>query len=607
MRRPRRLVEALAADAGGAADNAGGGCPRGSRRDRAARRPRRTAARRSPCAAPCCVHVSGAAALDEERRAALPRDLRAAVDEPRVRVGAELVRLLREGLCAWRALAAGVALAAVGTVVEAVLFRALFDRGRGARSFRPLRRARCWRRCWRSSCRSPGGCAGPARRIEEQFRDLFMRKIPRLGDRYFQSRPVSDMAERAHLVHKLRALPALAGDILRTALEIVVIAIALVWLDPRGAAAGDRARGGDALRSRSRRAGRRRARSAHAQPRGRAGALLSRRAAGAGDDPDARRGARARARAPGSAARMGARGARRPARRAGGRGAAGAGRLWPRRVAARRLSSARAGGHDAGAGLLAVYWTLSLPMLGYELALFVQQVPGQRSLTLRLRRAARARPRSEDGEPALATALAASPDAGDAVAINLHDVHVVAGGHEILAVDALAIAPGEHVAIVGASGAGKSSLVGLLLGWHRSASGTVTVDGRRSDAAELEVLRQRTVWVDPSVYLWNRSLARQPRLRAATAARRRSRPRSPRPTSATCRGACRRARRRRSAKRAAWSRAARGSGSVSAAACCGRGPRLVILDEPFRGLAREQRARCWRARGGGGRTRRCCA
>ena len=95
---------------------------------------------------------------------------------------------------------------------------------------------RCWRRCWRSSCRWRGGLRRAGAAIEERFRDLFMRKIPRLGDRYFQSRPVSDMAERAHLVHKLRSLPTLAGDVLRTSLEIVIVAAALVWLDPRSAA-----------------------------------------------------------------------------------------------------------------------------------------------------------------------------------------------------------------------------------------------------------------------------------------------------------------------------------------------------------------------------------
>src|SRR6185503_18699184 len=61
-------------------------------------------------------------------------------------------------------------------------------------------------------------------------------KIPRLPDKYFGSRPVSDMAERAHLVHRLRALPVLAGDVARTGIEIVAVAVGLAWLDPPGAA-----------------------------------------------------------------------------------------------------------------------------------------------------------------------------------------------------------------------------------------------------------------------------------------------------------------------------------------------------------------------------------
>ena len=110
---------------------------------------------------------------------------------------------------------------------------------------------------------------------------------------------------------------------------------------------------------------------------------------------------------------------------------------------------------------------------------------------------------------------------------------MVAAGHEILDVGALAIGPGEHVAIVGASGAGKSSLVGLLLGWHRPASGTVTVDGRALGLGELEALRQRTVWVDPTVYLWNRSLAANLGFGLAPPVPPISRPRSAKPISRT--------------------------------------------------------------------------
>jgi ATP-binding cassette subfamily B protein len=70
----------------------------------------------------------------------------------------------------------------------------------------------------------------------------------------------------------------------------------------------------------------------------------------------------------------------------------------------------------------------------------------------------------------------------------------------------LRIEPGQHVAIVGASGAGKSSLVGLLLGWHRAAAGRVLVDGEPLTTRRLERLREETAWVDPAVQLWNRSL-----------------------------------------------------------------------------------------------------
>jgi ABC-type multidrug transport system fused ATPase/permease subunit len=502
-----------------------------------------------------------------------------------VRVGAQLVRLLREGHVRWRALAVGVALAAVGTVLEAVLFRALFDRvARGLfgvvvallGALLALELPLAW------------GLRRAGAAIEEKFRDLFMRKIPRLGDRYFQSRPVSDMAERAHLVHKLRALPALAGDILRTALEIVVIAIALCWLDPRGAILAivlaaamlaipllaEPAVAERDLRMRN-----------HAGALGRfyldaLMGLVTIRTHGA---------APALVREHQDRLHEWVRAARAALRAALGAEALQA--LVGFGLAAWLLVGffGRAGGPDAGAGLLAVYWTLSLPMLGYDLALFVQQVPAQRSLTLRLVEPLGAPEEREDDEPALASAVPRAPDTGDAVAINLRDVHVVAGGHEILEVGALAIRPGEHVAIVGPSGAGKSSLVGLLLGWHRPASGTVTVDGRALGPAELEALRQRTVWVDPSVYLWNRSLAANlgfglepPPADLAPAI-----------AEAELDEVTRRL--PRGAETPLGEAGGLLSGGEGQRVRFARGvlrprPALVILDEPFRGLAREQRA-----------------
>ena len=90
--------------------------------------------------------------------------------------------------------------------------------------------------------------------------------------------------------------------------------------------------------------------------------------------------------------------------------------------------------------------------------------------------------------------------------IVFENVSVTAAGHTILRDIQLSIRPGEHVAIVGASGAGKSSLVGLLLGWHRAASGCVLVDGAELDNARVEQLRPHIAWVDPAVQLWNRPL-----------------------------------------------------------------------------------------------------
>jgi ATP-binding cassette subfamily B protein len=248
---------------------------------------------------------------------------------------------------------------------------------------------------------------------------------------------------------------------------------------------------------------------------------------------------------------------------------------------------ASAGARDPGAALLAVYWALSLPMLGYELALFVQQVPAQRSLTLRLVEPLGAPEERPDSDPALARAATESD--GDAVSIQLEGVRVVAAGHEILDVGALAIAPGEHVAIVGASGAGKSSLVGLLLGWHRPVAGTVRVDGRTLGPAELEALRERTVWVDPSVYLWNRSLAANLAFGLPSS----EIDLAPAIGDAELAEVARRL--PQGAETPLGEAGALVSGGEGQRVRFGRGllrprPALVILDEPFRGLAREQRA-----------------
>jgi ATP-binding cassette subfamily B protein len=92
------------------------------------------------------------------------------------------------------------------------------------------------------------------------------------------------------------------------------------------------------------------------------------------------------------------------------------------------------------------------------------------------------------------------------VRISIESVSVRAAGHLILDNVDLIIEPGDHLAIVGPSGAGKSSLAGLLLGWHKPASGRILIGDELLDNARLEQLRGQTAWVDPAVQLWNRSL-----------------------------------------------------------------------------------------------------
>ena len=53
-----------------------------------------------------------------------------------------------------------------------------------------------------------------------RLRLAFLTKIPRLGDRYFQSRLISDMAERAQSAQFLRQLPQMGGRFVRASIEL---------------------------------------------------------------------------------------------------------------------------------------------------------------------------------------------------------------------------------------------------------------------------------------------------------------------------------------------------------------------------------------------------
>jgi ATP-binding cassette subfamily B protein len=161
---------------------------------------------------------------------------------------------------------------------------------------------------------------------------------------------------------------------------------------------------------------------------------------------------------------------------------------------------------EASGALLLVYWALNIPVLGEEIAHAARQYPWQRNAILRLLEPIGALEEQSVAQPPPSPVQPVTSGLSHGVAIQLHAVTVLAAGHTILEGIDLKIEPGDQVAIVGASGAGKSSLLGLLLGWHRPSEGDVQVDGTILESSLLISLRQQTAWVDPSVQLWNRSL-----------------------------------------------------------------------------------------------------
>jgi ABC-type multidrug transport system fused ATPase/permease subunit len=63
------------------------------------------------------------------------------------------------------------------------------------------------------------------------------------------------------------------------------------------------------------------------------------------------------------------------------------------------------------------------------------------------------------------------------------------------------ISPGEHVAIVGPSGMGKTTLVSLLLRFYRPTAGEIYFDGRPASEYEVGALRRRIGYVSQSPLL----------------------------------------------------------------------------------------------------------
>ncbi len=454
----------------------------------------------------------------------------AALEEKSSQPGRDLLHMLKaDGSLAPAAVVTALGLATLGVLIEAVLFRSLLDMPRefglaGQRLGIMAALLIFLTALMLLELPIASGLLRIGRHLEVRLRTAFLEKIPKLGDRYFHSRLTSDMAERSHSTHRLRLLPGLGGQLLRSVFELAVTVAGIIWLDPRLVVpvliAALLAVGLPLI----------------VQPTFAERDLRMRSQTGALSRfyLDALLGL-----VPVLTHR-----AERSLRREHesllvewAHAAYGLLRviLWLEAVqwltgfglAAWLMLDHISRAGEAGGALLLVYWALNLPGLGEEIVQIARQYPSYRNVTLRLleplgaledESAAPKSPREASSESSanefesahqiIARHPSEHPgaDRSGGVAIELASVSVHAAGHTILEEINLKIEPGDHVAIVGASGAGKSSLLGLLLGWHRPAEGAVMVDGSSLEGAHLDRLREQTAWVDPAVQLWNRSL-----------------------------------------------------------------------------------------------------
>lgn len=347
-----------------------------------------------------------------------------------------------------------------------------------------------------------------ARKLETRMRILLLKKLPLLGDRYFHSRLPSDMNNRANGLRTLGELPFLAIRFSLSVFNMLLTTIGILWLDQEMAwfsllaslaflgygallkpileEADMKARTHDGALSRFYLDGLRgilplRAHSGESAFRRQFEGLLSEWV-----------------RASNSINQVGL--------MAQGFSALlyTAYSVW---VGVKFANNP----HSVGSDLLLFYWALNLPSHASTVVGFIQQYPQVSNNLRRVLEPLEAPEEMAEGEAIDRAEVAESAGQGSqsgtaAVSITFQNVDVEVAGKLVLQGLNLVVEPGEQIAVVGSSGAGKSSLVGLLLGWHTPVAGVCLVDGKPPTGEHLQKLRLHTAWVDPEVRLWNKTV-----------------------------------------------------------------------------------------------------
>ena len=86
--------------------------------------------------------------------------------------------------------------------------------------------------------------------------------------------------------------------------------------------------------------------------------------------------------------------------------------------------------------------------------------------------------------------------------VDLHIESFVRDGQSILSDIRLRAMSDEHWVVLGANGAGKTSLLNIIAGYEWPSRGTVTVLGHRYGSCDMRALKERLGWVSSSLYTW---------------------------------------------------------------------------------------------------------
>lgn len=330
-------------------------------------------------------------------------------------------------------------------------------------------------------------------RLETELRSALLERLPQIPDSYFETRSPADLAERAQGVTVVRMAPGQLLHLLHAIMEPVGLVVCLTLLDawallPCVAALGQSLAFSVAS---FRRLG-----AAERRQRGLSAALSSTLLESLhGLLPLRLHRAEAAylTRFEGQLANWlaGARNMARQTRLIG----LGTDMAMLLATAAVILIHFGVGGDGTATDLLFVYWALRLPTAAGTLASLSTGLASQVNAVERI------------VEP-LAAAAAASdplPLSHRPVAIHLEG-RLARNGQPVLDGLDLDIPAGQHVALVGRSGAGKSSLLGLMLGFQSLDAGRIEIDGRALATDRLQRLGASIAWLDPSNRLFDATL-----------------------------------------------------------------------------------------------------